>query len=74
MTIRGTIHGNTIELETDPGMPDGQTVEIDLRVSQRSDAWGEGIRRSAGIASDLSRVDEVFEELARERRVTLSQF
>lgn len=68
MTIRGTIHGTTIELDTDPGIPDGQTVEIDVRVTQRSATWGDGIRRSAGIGAGVPGVDEAFEQLARERK------
>jgi len=68
MTLRGKIHGNTIELETDPGIPDGQTVEIDVRVTQQLKNWGDGIRRSAGIAADVPGVDEAFEQIARERK------
>jgi len=68
MTFRGTIRGNTIELETGPGIPDGQMVEIDMRVTQRSAIWGEGIRRSAGVAVDVPGVDEAFEQLERDRK------
>lgn len=66
MTIRGTIHGTMIELETDPGIPDGQTVEIDVRVAPGAAVWGEGIRRSAGIAVDVPGVDEAFEQVERD--------
>jgi len=68
MTYRGTVHGNTIELETDLGIPDGQVVEIDVRVPERSRIWGEGIRRSAGIAADVPGVDEAFEQIERDRK------
>ena len=68
MRLRGTIRGNTIELEADPGILDGQTVEIDLRVMQPSATWGEGIRRSAGIVADVPGFDEAFGQLARERK------
>jgi hypothetical protein len=66
MTVRGTVHGNTIELETDLGIPDGQVVEIDVRVTPGSAIWGEGIRRSAGVAADVPGVDEAFEQVERE--------
>jgi hypothetical protein len=67
MKFRGRIYCNTIELETDPGIPDAQTVEIEVRVIERPNTWGEGIRQSAGIATDVPGVEEAFEELARDR-------
>src|SRR4030042_5247231 len=30
MTIRGVIHGKTIELEREPGWPDGETVAVTI--------------------------------------------
>src|SRR5690349_21637770 len=30
-TIQGVIHGKTIQLETEPGLPDGQIVSVDIR-------------------------------------------
>jgi uncharacterized protein (DUF433 family) len=30
-TIQGVIHGKTIELEKEPGIPDGQAVSVDIR-------------------------------------------
>ena len=68
MTLHGRIHGNRIELDSDPGIPDGQSVEIIVRVPSRTGQWGDGIRRSAGGAAGVPGVDEVFEQLARERK------
>ena len=31
-TIQGVIHGKTIELEKEPGIPDGQAVSVDIRL------------------------------------------
>ncbi len=31
MSLRGVVHGRTIELEEDPHLPDGTTVEVELR-------------------------------------------
>ena len=30
-TMQGVIHGKTIELEKEPGLPDGQAVSVDIR-------------------------------------------
>ena len=34
-TIQGVIHGKTIELEREPGFPDGQSVSVDIRPAAR---------------------------------------
>ena len=31
-TIRGTVHGRTIELDEDLGVPEGQAVELQVKV------------------------------------------
>jgi hypothetical protein len=49
--LKGVIHGRTIELEQEPGLPDGQSVAVTVQpfVEQtRRLPPGEGIRRSAG--------------------------
>ena len=56
--IRGVIHGRTIVLDEEPGLPDGATVAV--RVSETSEnvetvqelAPGEGLRRAAGAWKD----------------------
>jgi hypothetical protein len=53
--FRGVIHGQTIELDADIGLPDGQIVAIRVQplVPHTSKLpSGEGIRRSAGGWSD----------------------
>ncbi len=47
---RGIIHGRTIELEFDVGLPQGQVVEVTLQpvADELRLAPGEGIRQSAG--------------------------
>ena len=67
-TAQGKIHGKTIQLDADLGIPDGQQVEIVVRVSQPKQTWGEGIRRSAGIAANVPGADEAFDQIARERK------
>ncbi|MCS7301757.1 MAG: hypothetical protein NZ556_09425 [Fimbriimonadales bacterium] len=34
MTLHGTIQGRTIQLDEDPGMPDGSRVEVEVRPAQ----------------------------------------
>lgn len=33
MSLRGVVHGRTIELEEDPGLSDGTTVEVELQTA-----------------------------------------
>lgn len=68
--IHGVVHGRTIELQEDPGVPEGQPVEIVLRVPSGS-AWGEGLRRCAGALSELwtEQDDRILAEIARERKI-----
>ncbi len=49
LELRGVIHGKTIELQEELGLPDGETVSIIVR---RTLPLGEGIRRSAGSWAD----------------------
>lgn len=50
----GVVHGKTIELDHETGLPDGQTVTVTFAPIQREKRLppGEGIRRSAGGWSD----------------------
>jgi len=63
--VRGTVHGRTIELEADLGLPDGQTVSVMVRPAQPP---GEGIRRSAGAwAADSAQLDAWLEQMRNSR-------
>ena len=77
MTIRGVIRGKIIELETEPGLPDGQTVAVDVRPVLPSSSPaetprlppGEGIRQSAGAWADAGPALDVWlEDLQRSRQ------
>ena len=37
--LKGIVHGKTIELEREPGLPDGQEVQIENRPMGPSAAW-----------------------------------
>lgn len=67
-TTHGRINGKTIELDRDLGVPDGQEVEVVVRVVDETKDWGEGIRRSAGAAADVADFDEVFAQIEGERK------
>lgn len=70
---RGVIHGKTIELDDETGLPDGQHVTITVqpvKADQSSLAPGEGIRRSAGAwADDPEGLDEFLEWNRQQRKI-----
>ena len=47
--LRGVVRGRTIELEDEPGLPDGQPVSV---IVHRLLPPGEGIKQSAGAWAD----------------------
>lgn len=59
--VEGVIHGRTIELEIDPGLQDGERVEVMIRRVGRSKDWGDGIKATAGVLAHLP--PEYFEDL-----------
>jgi hypothetical protein len=68
---RGVVHGCTIELQDDVGLPDGQEVTVTVRPisPNRADSpAGEGMRRAFGAwADDGDQLDE-FLQWNRQRR------
>ena len=68
-TLIGKVHGRTIELDEDPGVADGQEVEVQVRIVPRAENWGEGIRRSAGGWADYPELDAVMDKIQMERRL-----
>jgi hypothetical protein len=67
--VEGVIHGKTIELAIDPGLQDGQRVEIEIRRAGRPKAWGEGIKATAGALAHLAPEDfEDLDEIVRSRQ------
>jgi hypothetical protein len=71
--LRGVVHGKTIELEQEPGLPDGQEVMVRVQpVGQQGRKLppGEGIRRSAGAwAEDAEELDQYLEWVRQQRKV-----
>jgi hypothetical protein len=74
---RGVVHGKTIELDEETGLPNGQQVTItiqpvpDTEVSARRLPPGEGIRRSAGAwADDAEELDQYLEWNRQQRKAS----
>jgi hypothetical protein len=68
-TVEGVIHGKTIELAVDPGLQDGEVVEVIIRRVKQPQTWGEGIRLTAGALAQMP--PEYFadlDEIVRERQ------
>jgi hypothetical protein len=68
--VQGTIHGKTIELDEDPGIADGQRVNVQVRVAPPQRPWGEGILRSAGFMADDPDWDRIMEEIYQARKLS----
>lgn len=68
--LRGVIHGKTIELQQEPGIPDGQEVSVTVRPLASRLPPREGIRRSAGAwGDDPQGLDEWLKEMRRGRQL-----
>jgi hypothetical protein len=68
-TLHGKVRGRTIELDEDPGIAEGQQVEVQMKVVEPTRKWGEGIRRSAGGWADHPELDPVMEKIHEERKL-----
>lgn len=70
-THKGIIHGNIIELADNPGLPDGENVEIIVTVVKSHRPAREGLRRCAGALADswTGDDDRILDELQRDRQV-----
>ena len=66
--VHGTIRGKTIELREDPGVADGQEVEVQVKAVEPQ-PWGEGIRRSAGALQNEPEWDQIMEAIYQERKL-----
>ena len=64
--LKGTVHGRTIELDQESGLPDGQTVSVVLTPSP---SGGDRLRRAFGAwAGDAAELDEFLEGIRRDRK------
>jgi hypothetical protein len=74
VTVKGVVRGKTIELEEEPGLPDGQEVTVTVQPAatpERKLAPGEGLRRSAGAwADDIEGLDRYLEWNRQQRKLS----
>ncbi len=69
-TVHGKVHGKTIELEEDLGVPEGQEVEVQVKVIiKEARKPGEGLLRTEGALADDTEWDAVMEEIHQARKV-----
>ena len=65
-SLHGVVHGKTIELDHEPGFPDGQAVVVHLSPLLPEQ---EAILRSAGgWAEDAAELDEFLADMRRSRQ------
>lgn len=73
ITINGVIHGKTVELDHESGLPDGQQVSVTVRPAGEGVKLppGEGLRRAFGAwAEDAAELDTYLDWNRQQRRRT----
>lgn len=65
----GRVRGNSIELDEAIGIPEGQEVEVQVRVIGPNPQWGEGIRRSAGGWENAPEMDAIMDRIQSDRKL-----
>jgi hypothetical protein len=65
-TIR-QVTGPTLTIDLPPEFKDRE-VEVEVRILEKNEAWGEGLRRCAGIMSDNWEFAQTMEEIHLERK------
>lgn len=68
--LHGKIHGKTIELGEDPGLGDGQDVEVSVRTIPPGQArnTGDGLLRTEGALADDPYWDQIMDDIYQERK------
>jgi hypothetical protein len=69
-TIHGTVHGKTIDLDEEPGVADGEEVEVTIRTISDPTVHrsGEGFSRTEGALADDTEWDAIMDEIYRARK------
>ena len=71
--LKGVIHGRTIELEGEPGLPDGQavTVTVEPFVPKDKQAIFEAFKRAAGgwVDDDPEGLEQYLEWNRQQRKI-----
>lgn len=68
--LKGVVHGQTIQLDCDPGLPEGQEVTVTVQAARPQQLPpGEGLRRAAGAwADDVEGLDDYLEWTRQQRK------
>jgi hypothetical protein len=68
--LHGVVHGKSIALEEDPGLAEGQVVELTIRAVEppTSRQPGEGFLRTEGALADDPHWDAIMAEIYQERK------
>ena len=69
MNMRGVVHGKMIELSSNPGLADGQEVEVTLSPAKTPQPGAEGLQRAAGALADSWQAedDEILNQIQQDR-------
>jgi len=71
--MKGVIHGRTIELESEPGLPEGQAVTVFVQpvAAKNSQAALEALKRAAGAweNDDPEGLEQYLEQTRKQRKV-----
>ena len=73
ISLKGVIHGKTIELEQAVNLPDGQEVTVVVQPSEAGEKLpaGEGLRRAfGGWSDDIEGLDQYLEWNRQQRKRT----
>lgn len=67
-TLQGVIHGKIIELSIDPGLTDGEAIQV-LIETAATPSRGERLARCAGALADDPYWDDIMEEIQDSRKL-----
>ena len=73
--FKGVVHGKTIELDQEPGLPEGQEVQVTVEPVRAGAGEGplprcEGLRRAFGAwAEDAEELDKYLEWNRQQRKI-----
>ena len=69
-TLHGKVHGRTIELVEDPGVAEGEEVEVRMKVIPKTQRKpGEGFLSTEGALADDTEWDDIMEEIHQARKL-----
>jgi hypothetical protein len=67
MKIVRDVTGPTLTIDLPPEFKN-QQVEVEVRLLEKKQPWGEGLNRSAGIMADEATFGPVMDEIQQERK------